>query len=363
VSRALSGTSATFSGLVTGQTTSNGNITQNFLAYNSGTSIAGASYDFQSGGTSQTARISANYEASLPDRMAMRFLVGQGSGLVEILKLFNSIMTVTGAATFSGNVGIGTTSPSLKTEIMGVAGFPASSGTSQTGITRFSQTSGQGVMDVFQNGSAGAGFQVTNSSNLSLSYPFIINPNGGNVLIGTTSDNGAKLQVSGAATFSSGIGIGGATATTGGIQFPATQVAIANANNLDDYEEGTWTPTATFSGGNGDLSYTVQAGSYVKVGRLVTCMGYLLFSETTASGNLTIGGLPFTAGYTPTSTLIRFGIGVDNLTGLSGMPTGEIGNGATSIGMSYTGTGTATSISNSNTGGNAVFRMNFSYTV
>jgi hypothetical protein len=171
------------------------------------------------------------------------------------------------------------------------------------------------------------------------------------------------IASTGAATFSSGIGIGGATATTGGIQFPATQVAIADANNLDDYEEGTWTPTATFSGGNGDLSYTVQAGSYVKVGRLVTCMGYLLFSETTASGNLTIGGLPFTAGYTPTSTLIRFGIGVDNLTGLSGMPTGEIGNGATSIGMSYTGTGTATSISNSNTGGNAVFRMNFSYTV
>jgi hypothetical protein len=107
VSRALSGTSATFSGLVTGQTTSNGNITQNFLAYNSGTSIAGASYDFQSGGTAQTARISANYEASSPDRMAMRFLVGQGSGLVEILKLFNSTMTVTGAATFSSSVNLG----------------------------------------------------------------------------------------------------------------------------------------------------------------------------------------------------------------------------------------------------------------
>jgi hypothetical protein len=101
---ALNGTSATFSGLITGQTTSAATITQNFLAYNSGSSISGASYDFQSGGTSQTARISANYEASSPDRMAMRFLVGQGSGLVEILKLFNSTMTVTGAATFSSSV-------------------------------------------------------------------------------------------------------------------------------------------------------------------------------------------------------------------------------------------------------------------
>ena len=93
-----------FSGVITGQTSSAGTITQNFLAYNSGGSISGASYDFQSGGTSQTARISANYEASSPDRMAMRFLVGQGSGLVEILKLYNSTMTVTGAATFSSSV-------------------------------------------------------------------------------------------------------------------------------------------------------------------------------------------------------------------------------------------------------------------
>ena len=101
---ALGGTSASFSGLITGQTTSTGNITRNFLAYNSGTSIAGSSYDFSVGGTSETARISANYEASSPDRMAMRFSVGQGSGLVEILKLYDSKMTVTGAATFSSTV-------------------------------------------------------------------------------------------------------------------------------------------------------------------------------------------------------------------------------------------------------------------
>jgi hypothetical protein len=33
------------------------------------------------------------------------------------------------------------------------------------------------------------------------------------------------------------------TLTVDNIQFPATAVASANANNLDDYEEGTWTPT------------------------------------------------------------------------------------------------------------------------
>lgn len=51
-----------------------------------------------------------------------------------------------------------------------------------------------------------------------------------------------------------------------GVQFPATQSASADANTLDDYEEGTWTPTLTSFGGTG-LS---ASGTYIKVGRIVT---------------------------------------------------------------------------------------------
>ena len=45
------------------------------------------------------------------------------------------------------------------------------------------------------------------------------------------------------------IGVGGATPTSNGsgITFPATQSASTNANTLDDYEEGTWTPVLTFA--------------------------------------------------------------------------------------------------------------------
>ena len=183
-----------------------------------------------------------------------------------------------------------------------------------------------------------------------------------NLYLGTANLARLTIASTGAATFSSGISVGGATATTGGIQFPATQVAIADANNLDDYEEGTWTPTAIFSAGNGDLSYSFQLGRYVKIGKFVACTAYLLFSESTSSGNLSIGGLPF-ASQAVGSLVVRFGIGVDNLTGISGMPTGEIGDSASVIAMSYTGTGTATAITNSNTSANAVFRMTFSYIV
>src|SRR3990167_5810415 len=55
----------------------------------------------------------------------------------------------------------------------------------------------------------------------------------------------------------------------GQIKFPGTQNASSNVNTLDDYEEGTWTPVLTFATA-GDLSvaYSVQVGSYVKIGNL-----------------------------------------------------------------------------------------------
>ena len=82
------------------------------------------------------------------------------------------------------------------------------------------------------------------------------------------------------------------------VVFPATQVPSADPNTLDDYEEGTWTPVLTFAT-PGDLSvvYSAQYGAYVKIGKLVTVFFNIVtstFTHTTASGNCTITGLPFT---------------------------------------------------------------------
>jgi hypothetical protein len=104
-----------------------------------------------------------------------------------------------------------------------------------------------------------------------------------------------RIASTGAATFSSGIGIGGATPSTGGIQFPATQVAIANANNLDDYEEGTWTPGIKFGASTAGITYSSQAGTYTKIGRQVTVNGFFILSNKgAAAGAASITGLPFT---------------------------------------------------------------------
>jgi hypothetical protein len=96
-------------------------------------------------------------------------------------------------------------------------------------------------------------------------------------------------------SFATTIGVGAATpsASGAGITFPATQSASTDVNCLDDYEEGTWTPVFTpASGAIG--GYALQAGNYTKVGRAVTVTCYIaLSSKGTASGAVTVTGLPF----------------------------------------------------------------------
>jgi hypothetical protein len=62
------------------------------------------------------------------------------------------------------------------------------------------------------------------------------------------------------------LGVGNATPSTSGagITFPATQSASTDANTLDDYEEGSWTPSI-----GGNATYTSRSGRYVKVGKVV----------------------------------------------------------------------------------------------
>ena len=101
--------------------------------------------------------------------------------------------------------------------------------------------------------------------------------------------------------------------TGGGIQFPAVQVASTGVNVLDDYEEGTWTPSLSFSTpGNVAATYSNQQGRYIKIGRFVIATCTIItsaFSHTTASGNFRILGLPFTveSGLDHAGTLLMSG--------------------------------------------------------
>lgn len=81
-----------------------------------------------------------------------------------------------------------------------------------------------------------------------------------------------------------------------GVDFSATP-GTGTSELLNDYEEGTWTPTYVPSGTNfTSITYAIQQGAYTKVGRQVTVRFLLRTSAITigsASGNISVRGLPF----------------------------------------------------------------------
>jgi len=125
------------------------------------------------------------------------------------------------------------------------------------------------IFGVGANGNGGIVWR--NASNTSVGYMQV---NSDNVEYRTTNDStGVYMQKA-------------------GLTFPATQFPSADANTLDDYEEGTWTPVATSQSGS-ITSYT-SSGWYVKIGRAVTIYGRVQVTNIgTASGQLLMSGVPF----------------------------------------------------------------------
>lgn len=99
------------------------------------------------------------------------------------------------------------------------------------------------------------------------------------------------------------------TLSSGQIVFPAAQNASSGANTLDDYEEGTWTPTVGGSGGQSGQVYASQVGTYIKIGQLVIASFNVTLSTLgTITTDVQVKGLPFTvngtSNYTPTTGAI-----------------------------------------------------------
>ena len=83
----------------------------------------------------------------------------------------------------------------------------------------------------------------------------------------------------------------------GSIKFPGTQGASSDANSLDDYEEGTWSPQVwnNYSGGT-QLGAGTAVGRYVKIGQLVHIQGYWVCDGlNAASGDTYLRNLPFSS--------------------------------------------------------------------
>jgi hypothetical protein len=83
--------------------------------------------------------------------------------------------------------------------------------------------------------------------------------------------------------------VSGTTPSLNGITFPSTQVPSADANTLDDYEEGTWTVTDQSGAG---VSFTTNSATYIKIGQMVWAQAYFAIPATANTSNMTIN-LPF----------------------------------------------------------------------
>ncbi len=108
----------------------------------------------------------------------------------------------------------------------------------------------------------------------------------------------ATVDTSGNVKLSNNISVGNATPTTSGtgITFPATQSASSDANTLDDYEEGTWTPTLIDNGFNNGATLSSATGTYTKIGRCVTIQCILVMSTPCRPTTyLRTGGNPFSS--------------------------------------------------------------------
>ena len=103
-----------------------------------------------------------------------------------------------------------------------------------------------------------------------------------------------------------------------GIDFSATPDAPGMVSELlDDYEEGTWTPAISFSGGSGTITYTTQNGHYTKIGNAANIWADLnTLSLSSRTGNAQIEGLPFiSSGAIFGSAVVSFAAGLSIVAG------------------------------------------------
>jgi hypothetical protein len=174
----------------------------------------------------------------------------------------------------SGNVGIGTSSPNIGGYVAGNTILTmAPSGSDKFSVLQLSGNRGFG-------GNQNGNIDFLNSEGTATITSRISAINGANALDGEIA---FETRTS-AGSLTERVRI-----TNNGLTFNGDTAA---SNALDDYEEGTFTPTTATAG------YTISEsnGSYTKIGRQVAIRCEFTFSAVNASSNsaATIGGLPFT---------------------------------------------------------------------
>ena len=178
----------------------------------------------------------------------------------------------------SNNVGIGTTSPNAKLDILGTTSDQLRLRTAESEEYKIGRNSSTGHLDFYGTQSGYTGYSF------------------GGV-------NGIRWRINSSGHFAPAqqhtYDIGGTNAEVRniyaqGISFASTSNASGMTSELlDDYEEGTWTPALTA----GTPSYSVQSGRYTKIGNIVRlrCAIKLSGWSNVSGGEVTVTGIPFSS--------------------------------------------------------------------
>ena len=206
-------------------------------------------------GTSSISQLSFS-DGSGNDNSGYRGFISyqHASDLMQIGVAANARINITSA----GNVGInGTPNSNFKLDVNGAARI----GNNIDGIIIENSTSNAAVNNacrIHRHGSTG-NLHITAGTSIAR-----------NLIFGTKTSGGEIARF-----------------TSDGLCFNGDTAA---ANALDDYEEGTWTPTVHAGGGS---IPTVQTARYTKIGRLVHINCYINYTAGSSTSAFQMGGLPF----------------------------------------------------------------------
>lgn len=143
-----------------------------------------------------------------------------------------------------------------------------------------------------------------------------------------------------------------------GIDFSAT-AGTGTSELLADYEEGTWTPTLSFT--SGSVTYNAQNGTYTKVGNVVT-INFWIYGNTVSSpaGDCYITGLPYATGGTQTrpACILR----VSNIT-ITGQMSMWAGTSSSQFVLNITNNGSTSAFNAGSLGANFELDASISYIV